>query len=81
MGERANQLNNTIVDIILRLIKEQNKTNEEFISEITTKTFITESRITRILDKTAKRAITIKELFYISLILNVDIPTILKEID
>ena len=47
MGERANQLNNTIVDIILRLIKEQNKTNEEFISEITTKTFITESRITR----------------------------------
>ena len=57
MGERANQLNNTIVDIILRLIKEQNKTNEEFISEITTKTFITESRITKILDKTAKRAI------------------------
>ena len=81
MREKADKINNRTIDNILTLIKQQNKTNEEFISELINNTYMTENRISRILDKTTKMSITVKELFCVSLILNVDMTTLLKDID
>ena len=81
MREQADKINNRTIDNILTLIKKQNKTNEEFMSDIINNTYMTESRISRILDKTTKMPITVKELFCISLILGVDITTLLKDVD
>lgn len=51
------------------------------MSDIINNTYMTENRISRILDKTTKMPITVKELFCISLILGVDITTLLKDVD
>ena len=63
MREQVDKINNRTIDNILTLIKQQNKTNEEFISELINNTYMTEKRIRRILDKTTKMPITVKELF------------------
>ena len=81
MREQADKINNRTIDNILTLIKQQNKTNEEFISELINNTYMTENRIRRILDRTAKISITVKELFCISHVLGVDMTTLLKDID
>ena len=81
MREKAKVINNKIIDTMIKLMNEKNTTQEEFISEIINNTIMTESRIRRILDRTSKMAITIKELYYISLVLNVDIKELLKDVD
>lgn len=81
MREKAKVINNKIIDTMIKLMNEKNITQEEFISEIINNTIMTESRIRRILDRTSKMAITIKELYYISLVLNVDIKELLKDVD
>ena len=81
MRERAKKINDKIIDTMITIINKQNMTQEEFISKIVNDTIMSESRIRRILDGTSKMAITIKELYYISLVLNVDITELVKDVD
>lgn len=74
MTEREKFIDNKILENVYEELVKQGISEEEFCKELKENTPLKESRIKNIINRTNKRAITLKELNYLSFVLGLENP-------
>ena len=79
--ERNNKLQEKILQNVEKELKKQGIPKDKYVEFFLNETPMTESRLTRIFDRTSKMPITIKEFFYMAVALKVEPASFYKDVD
>ena len=81
MVERNNKLQEKILQNVEKELNKQGITKDKYVEFFLKETPMTESRLTRIFERTSKMPITIKEFCYMAMALNIEPASLFKNID
>ena len=81
MSERAKKIQEKILKNIEKELKKQGITKDKYVEFFLKETPMTESRLTRIFDRTLKMPVTLKEVFYMAKALNVEPALFFENVD